>query len=29
MAIPTLTGALLLSPKVLAAVKDYYRRMDL
>ncbi len=29
MAIPTLVGALLLSPKVLAAVKDYYKRMDL
>lgn len=29
MAIPTLTGTLLLSPKVLAATKDYFRRMNL
>jgi AGCS family alanine or glycine:cation symporter len=29
MVIPTLTGALLLSPRVVAAVKDYYARMDL
>jgi len=29
MAIPTLTGALLLSPKVVDALKDYYRRMGL
>ncbi|MBU8933257.1 MAG: sodium:alanine symporter family protein [candidate division Zixibacteria bacterium] len=29
MAIPTLTGALLLSGKVVAAVKDYYQRMGL
>ena len=26
MAIPTLTGAVLLSPKVIAATKDYFRR---
>jgi len=29
MSIPTLVGALLLSPKVIAAIKDYYKRMDL
>ncbi|HSG99417.1 MAG TPA: alanine:cation symporter family protein, partial [candidate division Zixibacteria bacterium] len=29
MAIPNLTGALLLSPRVVAALKDYYRRMEL
>ena len=29
MAIPTLVGALLLSPKVVAAIKDYYKRMNL
>lgn len=29
MAIPTLAGSLLLSPKVVAAIKDYYKRMDL
>ncbi len=29
MAIPTLTGALLLSPRVIAALKDYYHRMGL
>jgi len=29
MAIPTLTGALLLSGKVVAAVQDYYQRMGL
>jgi AGCS family alanine or glycine:cation symporter len=29
MSIPTLTGALILSPKVYAATKDYFRRMKL
>ncbi|MBU1919258.1 sodium:alanine symporter family protein [bacterium] len=29
MSIPTLTGAILLSPKVMAATKDYFRRMKL
>ncbi|MCH7879719.1 MAG: alanine:cation symporter family protein, partial [candidate division Zixibacteria bacterium] len=29
MAIPNLIGALALSPKVIAALKDYFRRMDL
>lgn len=29
MAIPTMTSALLLSPKVVEAAKDYFRRMDL
>ncbi len=29
MAIPTLAGALMLSPKVVAAIKDYYKRMNL
>ena len=29
MAIPTLIGTLLLSPKVMSATKDYFRRMDL
>ena len=29
MAVPTLIGALLLSPKVVAALRDYYRRMNL
>ncbi len=29
MSIPTLVGALLLSPKVVAAIKDYYKRMNL
>jgi alanine or glycine:cation symporter, AGCS family len=29
MAIPTLTGALLLSPKVVAATKDYFKRMNI
>ena len=29
MSIPTLVGALLLSPKVVSAVKDYYKRMNL
>lgn len=29
MAVPTLTGALLLSNKVMSAVKDYYQRMGL
>jgi len=29
MAIPTLIGALLLSPRVVVALKDYYRRMEL
>jgi AGCS family alanine or glycine:cation symporter len=28
MAIPTMTSALLLSPKVMAAAKDYFQRMD-
>ena len=28
MAIPTMTGALLLSPKVIEATKDYFRRKD-
>jgi AGCS family alanine or glycine:cation symporter len=28
MAIPTLTGALLLSPKVLAATREYFARID-
>lgn len=28
MAIPTMTGALLLSPKVIAATKDYFRRKN-
>jgi AGCS family alanine or glycine:cation symporter len=27
MAIPTMTSALLLSPKVMAAAKDYFKRM--
>jgi len=29
MAFPTLVGALLLSPKVMAALRDYYRRMGI
>ena len=29
MAVPTLIGALLLSPKVVAALRDYYKRMNL
>jgi len=29
MAIPKLTGALLLSPKVVAATKDYFKRMNI
>jgi len=29
MAFPTLIGALMLSPKVMEALRDYYRRMGI